>query len=120
MKNLWQIVAFLFSVVLLLQVVIFQHQQIDSLKQELKLSEKSKEIEEDQSKDLMYQLTQCKIESESLSTKYFVAGIVEAVSKPDRYSEIWHSGYDRGSSVQRYADKLNTTTYTNSSDQESK
>jgi hypothetical protein len=119
-NNLWG-VAFLFAAALLFQVVVFQQYQINYLKQELKISEKAKEIEEDQTQDLMYQLTQHKIESEALATKYFVAGVVEAISKPDRFSEIWHSGYDRGSSVQQYADKLNMASYTtNSSDQESK
>ena len=100
MKDNFWAMTLLVTVALGLQVMLFQHQQIDSLKQDLALTQKAKEIEQDQSQDLMYQLTQAKLEDKSLATKYFVAGVVEAVSKPDRYAEIWHAGYDRGTAVQ--------------------
>jgi hypothetical protein len=106
MKDNFWAMALLITVALGLQVMFFQYQQIDSLKQDLALTQKAKEIEQDQSQDLMYQLTQAKLENESLATKYFVAGVVEAVSKPDRYAEIWHAGYDRGTAVQADAELL--------------
>ena len=106
MKDNFWAMALLIAVSLGLQVILFQYQQIDSLRQDLAIMQKAKEIEQDQSLDLMYQLTQAKLENSSLATKYFVAGVVEAVSKPDRYSEIWHSGYDRGTAVQMDAELL--------------
>lgn len=102
MKNNWAI-ALIATVALSLQVILFQYQQISSLRQELRITQKAKEIEQDQSQELMFQLSQAKMENSSLSTKYFVAGIVEAVTKPEHYSEIWHAGYDRGAATQEYA-----------------
>jgi hypothetical protein len=98
--------ALMITVALGLQVILFQHQQISSLRDDLRLSQRAKDIETDQSIDLMHQLTQAKLENSTLATKYFVAGVVEAVSKPDRYAEVWHAGYDRGTAVQQDADLL--------------
>lgn len=102
--NFWT-AAFLIATALGLQVILFQQQQIHTLKQDLYLTQKAKEIEQDQSQDLMYQLVQSKLENSSLATKSYVAGVVESVSKPDRYFEIWHAGYDRGTQVQLDATK---------------
>lgn len=101
-NNIWSLIL-LSTVALGLQVMLFQHQQISSLRQELRIVQKSKEIEQDQSQELMFQLTQAKIENSALATKYYVAGVVDAVNKPDHYSEIWHAGYDRGSASQEYS-----------------
>jgi hypothetical protein len=54
MKDNFWAMALLITVALSLQVMFFQYQQIDSLKQDLALTQKAKEIEQDQSQDLMY------------------------------------------------------------------
>lgn len=102
MKNNLTIAA-IATLALLLQVILFQHQRISSLNQELRITQKAKEIEQDQSQELMFQLSQSKMENSAMATKYFVAGVVEAVTKPEHYSEIWHAGYDRGAATQDYA-----------------
>lgn len=85
------------------QFIIFQFFLISSLKQQIAFSEKSKQIQTDQIQDLTYQLSQLKTEQQFDATKNFVAGVVEAISNKNYYSEIWHSGYDRGSAVTQYA-----------------
>lgn len=106
-NNLWAM-ALMITIALSLQVILFQYQQISTLREDLRLSQKSKDIEADQSRDLMNQLTQAKLENSALATRFFVSGVVEAVANPDRYSEIWHAGYDRGTSVQLEAKSIYT------------
>lgn len=107
MKNqswtMLSIAALIFS----LQIIIFQFIVISRLRDEVRIAEKAKNIETDQSQDLMYQLTQMKAELEAIGTRQFVAGVVAYVTKPDFYTQIWHDGYDRGVNVTQYAESLN-------------
>jgi hypothetical protein len=103
--NPWMVATAAISF-LSLQIIIFQLFAINRLHEEIRISEKAKSIENDQSQELMYQLTQMKAEMEAAGTRQFVAGVVEAVSKPDHFTEIWHNGYDRGAATTQYADSL--------------
>lgn len=87
------------------QVVVSQWAEITSLKRELRLAEKAKAIEADQIRDLLYQLSQARADVEFAGNKQFVLGVVEAITHPDRYKEVWHSGYDRGTANQKYVDE---------------
>lgn len=99
---LFGIIALVFSV----QIIIFQFMIISRLKDEIRIAEKAKDIETDQSQDLMYQLSQMKAEMEASGTRQFVTGVVSAIAKPDLYTEIWHNGYDRGVATTQYANNL--------------
>jgi len=104
--NPWMVAISVFSF-FSLQIIIFQSFSINQLYQEIRLLEKSKSIEVDQSQDLMYQLTQMKTQLEAGGTQQFVAGVVEAISKPDHLTELWHNGYDHGVSTTQYANTIN-------------
>lgn len=91
------------------QVVVSQWAEITSLKRELRLAEKAKEIEGDQIRDLLYQLSQFRADADFAGNKQFVLGVVEAVTHPDRYNEVWHAGYDRGTANQKYVDESPTS-----------
>jgi hypothetical protein len=104
MKN--STVCWVLVVFAIFQFAIFQNYEINRLHQEIRLAQQAKQIDSDQIRDLMYTLTNSKMEQESIGNRQFVAGVVEAVTKPDHYSEIWHNGYDRGTAIQQYADSL--------------
>lgn len=103
--NPWMVAISAFSF-FSLQIIIFQSFSINQLYQEIRLLEKSKSIESDQSQDLMYQLTHMKAELEASGTQKFVAGVVAAISKPEHLTELWHNGYDQGVSTTQYANTI--------------
>lgn len=96
--------------------MFYQHSYIKRLEQEIRLAQQAKNIDNDNIRDILHELSQVKMESEATSSRQFVAGVIEAITKPERYSEIWHSGYDRGVSVQQYADQIGVKTYTEKKD----
>ena len=100
----------------LAQVIFYQYQTIQSLNYEIKITEKTKRIEEDQSRELMYLLTTTKIENESTGVKQFVAGVAAAIKSqsgnPSNLEAVWHDGYNKGAAVKSYEEELKTT-YTN-------
>jgi hypothetical protein len=104
MKN--STVCWVFVVFALFQFVIFQNYQISRLDQEIRLAQQARQIESDQIRDLMYALSNAKVEQESIGNRQFVAGVIESVTKANHYAEIWHNGYDRGTANQQYADNL--------------
>ena len=107
MKNQSWTILSIATLIFAAQIIIFQFIVISRLRDEVRIAEKAKNIETDQSQDLMYQLTQMKAELEAIGTRQFVAGVVTSVTKPDFYTEIWHDGYDRGVNVTQYAESLN-------------
>jgi len=76
-----------------------------SLKRELRISEKSKDLADDQINDLEYALSNLRNEKDTVATRSFVAGIVEVLGKDKKeyLNAVWHDGYDRGASVSSYA-----------------
>lgn len=97
--NLLAIAVAFFS----LQFSAFMFFENLSLKREIRISEKSKEIANDQINDLMYTISNLRGEKDFVATQQFVAGVVEATQNKDHFSQIWHDGYDRGSNVAEYA-----------------
>lgn len=111
-KNYWGF-AFAIATFFLFQIVIYQHYKIELLSSEIKIVERSKQIEQDQSRELMYHLNNLKTENESIGIKQFVAGVTLAMKDPD-VQKIWHEGYDRGVEVKSFEKDLNNIneTYT--------
>lgn len=99
-------------IVLVCVVTIFGHVVINyqkensDLKREIVLIQKAKDIESDQVRDLMYSLQNEQSKNESIASRNFVHGVVEALNRPDYYQKIWHAGYTRGTDTQMLADKL--------------
>lgn len=85
-------------------IQIHTHNRTLILEESVKLVEQARKIEHDEVRDLMYMLQDEKGRSESVATTSFVAGVVDTLNRPEYYQEIWHSGYDRGTEVQKYAD----------------
>ena len=103
--------ASLFGCALLAQITVSQHNQIKFLQQEVKLLERENNIEKEEIRDLIYEISQKNAEIESSGIKHYVLGAVDAINKPDAVREIWHNGYDRGSSNQQYVDRYKEATY---------
>jgi Tfp pilus assembly protein PilN len=95
---------------LLGQIVTAQYIENKSLVRELRITNQALRIESEQTAELMYQLQRLQAERDTVATQNFVAGITAAFDKQNRYNEIWHAGYDRGSAVQQYVDSLDTQT----------
>lgn len=68
------------------------------------LDAKSKQIDQDQIRDLLYELQNLKNEKSIFSSASFAAGIIEGINKKDQYDKIWHSGYERGTENQMLSD----------------
>jgi hypothetical protein len=99
-----------------IQFTTGQHFEIRRLRDELRITKSAQKIADDQIRDISYELQQARVTAEADHTRWFVAGVVSAVEKPDRYTEIWHAGYDRGTEVQRVANELDAKTATFTSD----
>jgi hypothetical protein len=93
------------------QIALTQHNLITMLKQEISLLERENNIEKEEIRDLLFQLSQNKTEKEAIGVKHYVSGVVDTINKPDYFREIWHSGYDRGSANQQYVDQSKEQTY---------
>jgi hypothetical protein len=93
------------------QIALTQHNLITMLKQEISLLERENNIEKEEIRDLLFQLSQSNAEKESIGIKHYVSGVVDTINKPDYFREIWHSGYDRGSANQQYVDQSKEKTY---------
>ena len=87
------------------QFIIYQNYKIEHLNDFARFSEKARQIDQDQIRDLMYSLQNARIEKEAANTAGFVAGVIDATNRKDVYSEIWHSGYSRGSENQILMDE---------------
>lgn len=85
---------------------IHQHNQIKSLQLQVQLSDKARDIESDEVRDLMYALQASRTESESKATQGYVAGLIEFQSKPEHYTGVWHDGYDRGTEVEAESNRV--------------
>jgi hypothetical protein len=112
-RNVWVIGA-LIAFGAMAQIIFLQAYRISTLRSELELVSHAKDLESDQSIELMYQLTQMRTQYEIDSVKQYVAGVVQAVNNPKHLNEVWHAGYDRGAAVQRDTDsytqqKVNTS-----------
>jgi hypothetical protein len=104
--NKW-VLSFCASIVIVLvQVITTQWTWIEHLRQQVELVSQAKNIESDQVRDLMTQLISAKSDAAAAGTQHFVSGVMAAIQSPDHYSEIWHSGYDRGTDVQNYIASL--------------
>lgn len=87
------------------QFIIYQNYKIENLNDLARFSEKARQIDQDQIRDLMYSMQNTKIEKEAANSAGFVAGAIDATNRKDVYSEIWHSGYARGSENQILMDE---------------
>lgn len=102
MKNNSLTIAFGALALVTTQICIAMFFEVSSLKRELRITEKSKELAEDQIDELMYVVGTLRNEKDVVSTKQFVAGVLEAIDKKEYLSSVWHEGYDRGSNVVTY------------------
>jgi hypothetical protein len=66
----------------------------------VRAADQKERIQADQIRELIAGLQQANQKNETLKTEGYVAGVSDAINKPDYYMAIWHQGYDRGSAVQ--------------------
>ena len=88
------------------QLLLLQYQRNNVLQSEMSLTQQARRIDADELREVLYHLTQAKADQQASEIKNFVAGVAAAVSNPEKYQEVWHAGYDRGSAVQQYATQL--------------
>lgn len=106
-NNAWMIVCAIVTI-FTVQIATAMFFEISSLKRELRISEKAKQISDDQINELMYMVSNLRNEKDSISTQQFVAGVVDSIRNKDNYNAIWHDGYNRGSNVAAYTTQIET------------
>lgn len=82
---------------------LYSTHKVETLKQTVELSEKARQIENDQVRDLMFALRESQDKDNVRQTQSYVAGIVDCLQNKDAYQKVWHAGYDRGTEVQMLA-----------------
>ena len=88
------------------QLLLLQYQNNNLLQSELSLTQQARRIDADELREVLYHLTQARSDQAAAEIKNFVAGVAAAVTNPEKYQEVWHAGYDRGSAVHQYAAQL--------------
>ena len=88
------------------QLLFLQYQKNNLLQSELSLTQQARKIDSDELREVLYHLSQARSEQQTAEVKNFVAGVAAAVTNPEKYQEVWHAGYERGSAVQQYATQL--------------
>lgn len=107
MKN-WKI----WIVVACLQALFAMYLENSRLRWELRLSEKTKKIADDQISELMYTNSTIKAEMESVATRNYTAGVVDAINNRDHFNAIWHDGYNRGENTAKLEKEIKKTVAT--------
>ena len=79
-------------------VALCQTSRIETLQFETRLLRDAARIDESQIQELMWMADNANRSLEGEKTRSFLAGVTQAQLDP-QYSEIWHSGYDRGTQV---------------------
>lgn len=97
----WMIVLICLSA----QLLLLQHSHTQRLKDEIRLLQQARAIDNDELREALHHLAQARNEQRADDVKSFVAGVAAAVSNPGKYTEVWHAGYERGAAVQQYADQ---------------
>ena len=101
--NKWILSAAASTAVILAQVIVTQWMWISNLSAQASINAEARSIAADQIQDLMMQIENLRSQQETVAVQQFVAGAVAAYHSPDRFSQVWHDGYDRGAAVQKYA-----------------
>lgn len=65
----------------------------------LDLADRKAAIDSDQIRDLLAEVRNLVSSQSSEKSGAYVAGIMDAMNRPDHYNEIWHEGYNRGQDV---------------------
>jgi hypothetical protein len=86
----------LVGIFLALQICVAQWSEIQSLRREVRLLGEAKDVVDDQVRELSMAVTTLTSERDSIATRNFVMGVVEATKKPEHYDGVWHDGYNHG------------------------
>jgi hypothetical protein len=100
--NKWLAAICVSVVVVLVQVIVAQGVWIAHLHSKTDLLLTGQDIARDQIQDLSQQLEAARSTSQTVGVQQFVAGVNAATQNPGYYSEVWHDGYNRGTTVQQY------------------
>ena len=90
---------------LMLQIVVAQSIENTSLKREIRILQKSNDIDHAQLSEVLYNLQRLQIEKEFAANRSYIEGVVATISSDERkevYTQLWHNGYDRGTTNQQY------------------
>lgn len=103
----------IFAVVALIfgQVLYYQNNQINVLREIVKLNEKSEKIDQDQIRDLIYVSQEEQNKNEEIATRNYVAGVIDCINRRDYYTEIWHEGFDRGMQNKRLIEEAEKSAF---------
>lgn len=112
---IFAIIALIFG-----QFLYYQNNQINVLKEIVKLNEKSEKIDQDQIRDLIYLSQEEQNKNEEVATRNYVAGVIDCINRRDYYTEIWHEGFDRGMQNKRLIEEAEKAAYIVSQDKNEK
>ena len=87
------------SIVAIISLAIVFSALTDSLldyKSRLYYSEESRKISNEQIIDMARDIQDLRTKNQTMAIQSYVSGIIEGISEKDRYSEIWHEGYNSG------------------------
>jgi len=65
-------------------------------KSRLYYSEEARKISNEQIIDMARDIQDLRTQNQTIAIQSYVSGIIEGISEKDRYSEIWHEGYNSG------------------------
>jgi hypothetical protein len=103
MKNTTPWIIVICTITLFGHYFIAAENQKSQLKLTVELSDKAIAIEGETIRDLMHANRQISQEKEAIGSERYVAGVVDALQRPDHYDAIWHDGYNRGTETEQLA-----------------
>lgn len=89
-------IAFVLFAIFCSQIIIYQNYRIQILSDVVEINKKARQLDQDQIRDLMFEIQSVKSQNQSIAMTNFVAGVVDSINKKDYYSEIWHAGFSQG------------------------
>ena len=103
MKNTTPWVIVICTITLFGHYFIAAENQKSQMRLTVELSDKARAIEGETIRDLMHANRQISQEKEAIGSGRYVAGVVDALQRPEHYDAIWHDGYNRGTETEQLA-----------------
>lgn len=88
------------------QAAMFLYMENSVLRRENVICHDSSDLLRDQISELNVAVSRLTTERDFVATKNFVLGATQAIAQPQRFSDIWHDGYNRGLGQTMYASEI--------------
>jgi len=77
------------------------------LRKENRICHSAGNLLRDQISELNSSVSRLSLERDYVATKNYVLGATQALNNPERFSDLWHDGYNRGLDQTQYAKEHN-------------